>query len=341
MTDGYQVLVHPSNPDRPDKTWQENMYFSFFDPKVGVAGSLSVRQQLNKYATVWAGLATTTGVRWRRNLLTVPLAPEDHTPLRLGAANYAFTGGGEGMGIEIDDPDAELHLVIEEFYEPIYPWSAAGLATAVQVQDFHGHLEVAGRARGTARIGEQTFEIDALCYRDHSWGFGDMALIQSHCWVGGTFGPDLSFAALTFQGPNATYKRGGSIVRNGVTTYADAVDIVTWLESDGVSPRGVEVTFFLPQGDTLHVRNEAVDGWIYEMDGKARPYAGSFSACRTTIEGDDRTGFSLFELVTGQGYRSPIAHAFTAVYTDGISQREEHPGYQIVPAGVQMAGAAR
>ena len=59
------------------------------------------------------------------------------------------------------------------------------------------------------------------------------------------------------------------LVRNGVFTYAKAVDFLTYLEPDGTSHRGGEVTFTMPDGEVVTLRPKLVDAVLHEHGGES------------------------------------------------------------------------
>jgi len=309
----FRLDVHEPEPDAPGLTWQENMMFNWYDLDRGVAGSHSVRLEMNHAATIWSGVTTEAGLRYRLNRQGVPIAAHDHTPERHGAGPLAFVGG-DAFGVEHHDDDVDVSLRLDEFYAPVEPWGDGQIDL---VQQAAGHLETAGRVRGTVRVGDETFEIDGLGYRDHSWAQANMALARSHAWVAGTFGPDLSYSGIIYQGVNGAYMRGGSIVRDGRKILAEAVDIVIYQECDGISNRGGEIRFHLPGGEVVEIVAEAFDGFVYEMG----PMAICESMCRGRLTGTDRVGQCHFEGGPAHERTRPVTQAFRGIVQDGITRR--------------------
>ncbi|GAA3513304.1 hypothetical protein GCM10022234_05020 [Aeromicrobium panaciterrae] len=309
----YRLDVHEVEPDAPGMTYQENMLFSWYDLDKGVAGSASVRAELNNSVTIWSGVASENGLRYRLNRAGVPNEPHNHTPERHGGGPIAFTGG-DTFGFEHHDDDVDIALKLHEFYPPLEPW---GDDQIDQVQAAAGHLETSGRVTGTVRVGDETFEIDGLGYRDHSWAQANMALVRSHAWVAGTFGPDLSFSGIVYQGIGGAYMRGASIVRDGVKILADKVDIIIHQECDGISNRGGEMTLYLPNDEKITIVAEAFDGFVFEMG----PMAIAESMCRARIKGTNRVGQCNFEGGPAHERTRAITDAFNAVAIDGISRR--------------------
>jgi hypothetical protein len=57
----------------------------------------------------------------------------------------------------------------------------------------------------------------------------------------------------------------GYLVRDDEITYATRVDVVTYLEADGLTCRGGEVTRYLPDGDQLHLKCRQIDATVARL----------------------------------------------------------------------------
>ncbi|HEV8625719.1 MAG TPA: hypothetical protein VG034_14765 [Acidimicrobiia bacterium] len=301
--------------DSEDRLWQESMFVAWYDLEHGIGGAHRVGHEVGKgTANLWSGIVTGKGLRWRRRAQAVLLDAADRTEHRFGCGSTAFLAG-EHLGLEVRDEDVEADLELDSFYAPTSVWNSAESHT-VAATIAPAHAEASGRVRGTVRIAGSAYDVDGFFHRDHSWGIRDWATIVSHRWVVGTFGPDLSFSSLILQGPDHRYIRGGAVVRHGEVTPADDVDIVVFGEADGASHRGGEVTFSLPDEETLHLRCEAIDGLLFDHEG----FLTVETLCRVTLDGRDEPGICDFEM--SNGVRNvAVAHAFRATATDGLSTR--------------------
>src|SRR3546814_13086182 len=126
------------------------------------------------------------------------------------------------------------------------------------------HFEAAGEVKGEARIGGKRIAIDGLCYRDHSWGVRDWsAALLTHRWFTGTFGPALSFGLTTWHDADGIMSSFGFVVREGVVTYTQDIDVVVYMEADGITHRGGPITLTLSDGDVYRVDCRAVDGAVF------------------------------------------------------------------------------
>jgi hypothetical protein len=300
-----------------DPLWQESMFVAWYDRERGIGGAHRVGQEVTAgRANLWSAVLTADGRRWRQDRDGLPLRPEDRTKARLAAGSTAFTWPDTGgFGVEVDDPDVEVDLRFEDFYAPMPVWNSPE-AEAVAQTIAPNHAEGSGRARGTVRLGDQRFEVDAFYHRDHSWGVRDWSTIISHRWFVGTFGPHLSFSGIVLQGPGYRWIRGGAVVRNGEITRAASVDIVPLVEADGVSHRGGTALWRLEDGDTLAMSCTAIDGAIFRQ----KDFTLVETLCEVRLEGSDEVGFCDLEMSNGIGTR-PVDQALRAVAADGLSIR--------------------
>lgn len=297
--------------------WQESMFVVWYDRERGIGGGHRVGHETSAAASnLWNAVLTRDGQRWRQERDALPLKPDDRTKQRLGAAGTAFvwTDAG-GLGVQVRDDDAVVDLEFEDFYPPIPVWNSAEAHEAAQTIAAN-HAESSGRARGTVRVGRESFEVDALYHRDHSWGVRDWSTIISHRWFVGTFGPHLSFSSVALQAAGDRWIHGGAVVRDGRITRAESVDIMPFVEADGVSHRGGVVVWNLEGGEILTMRCDTVDGALLRK--------GNFltveTVCEVRIDGSDEVGFCDLEVSNGVGAR-PVSRALRAVATDGLSRR--------------------
>lgn len=129
------------------------------------------------------------------------------------------------------------------------------------------HYEASGRIVGKVTLGGRVFAIDGLFHRDHSWGIRKIDTLLSHRWVSGTFGPDLSFGSMCWHAADDSFVKVGYLVRDGELIFAEDVDVVTWMEADGLTHRGGEITWFLPGGEEFRLECRKVDGVVSQLHG--------------------------------------------------------------------------
>jgi hypothetical protein len=302
--------------DGSDERWQESMFVAWFDLSRGIGGAHRVGHAIGAdSANVWSALVTSDGRRWRENHERLDFDARRRTPQLFGAGGTSFVAEPKS-GINVDDEAASVDLHFDDFYIPMPVWNgseAEEVASAIAPN----HKEASGSVSGTVRLGDQTFDIDGLFHRDHSWGARDWSTIISHRWFVGTFGAELSFSAVILQGQDNRYIRGGAVVRDGVITPATNVDIVVSSEADGVSHRGGEVRMELADGERFAARGEVVDGVLCQQDG----WVGVEGLSRiVTIEGPQLIGFGDIEMSNGIRPR-PVTGALRAVCVNGASTR--------------------
>jgi hypothetical protein len=122
------------------------------------------------------------------------------------------------------------------------------------------HLEAAGSLSGTVILKGERFDIlDAPAYRDQSWDVRHWHNLRSHRWISTTFGSDLSCNVLALYNQHSEASTWGYVRRENTVMTCDAVDVVTFVEADGISHRGGIVRYTLPDGEVFEVIYERVN----------------------------------------------------------------------------------
>jgi hypothetical protein len=89
--------------------------------------------------------------------------------------------------------------------------------------------------------------------------------MPNHRWFTGVLGDgELCFAAITAQAPTGRLTRVGFVHRKGQTIAAQSVDVVTYMEPDGISHRSGELTLELPGGEIVKVRFRTRAGVLFQ-----------------------------------------------------------------------------
>jgi hypothetical protein len=302
------------HPAGSDPWWQESVAFHWYDAGSGAGGMHRIGHEPNQDGGV---IAHHHGVfdpdhRWRRNVRAPMGGQLDEAGFGDAAASWAVEEGTPRFRVATDD--CELDLRIEDIYglTDFFPRGNASLTEEFAAH----HYETSGIVQGTFRLGERTHQIDGFCHRDHSWGtrlWKDA--LASHRWISGVFGPDLAFGSIVWNGPDGSLARGGYIVRDGSVQLADSADVVTWLEVDGTTHRGGELT--LSFGDEkLQFTCRAIDGWLNEHHG----VAWVDELCE--VEHDGRIGYCDFEISTNPRMgTAPVRLCLAAAAADGLHPR--------------------
>jgi hypothetical protein len=268
-------------------------------------------------ASALVGVVTADGLRYRRNLEDLPLTAGDRKDDAFAVAGGAYTVRfGDGTRrFEVHDGDCDLELDVDDFY-PMYNYYAVTSGQEVGRQVGSDHYQVAGRVRGSVRLGDRHFGVDGLGHRDHSWGDRKWSAVLAHRWLAGSFGPDLSFSLVTTLMPGGHMIRMGFMARDGEIMAVRDSDVVVFLEPDGMSHRAGYGTGTLPGGGALRLDVEVVDGILITI----RNLAVVEGIGRVTW--GDRVGFCDLEVSNNprQG-TDPPPPCLRAVSEDGLSQR--------------------
>jgi hypothetical protein len=309
------------HPIAPEPLWQESVVLLWWDAAAGIGGFHRIGHEPGAgISTSWIGIHTRDGLRFCRHL-NLPFDPShrDHCAFRVGDAYEARFENGEAIW-RVDEADCEMHLVATDYTPRFDLFRKGGTVT----DDFApGHLEAAGRVRGHIRLGDRRVQVDGLCYRDHSWGKRDWASLLSHRWIAGTCGPELTFNAASWHGIDGSLRSFGIVVRDGVVTYAEAVDLLVFMETDAMTHRGGIATFDLPGGERIRIDiRTPVDGAVTLHHGVA---------CVDEIcefEYGGRSGFCDLEITTNpRAGTGAVSALVRATLQKGLSQREWHPDH--------------
>ena len=315
-----EVVTYPPEDELPHgpegDLWQESVYVCWWDADAGVGGvhRIGHEQHDGGQVALWNTILTADGTRHRR-VRTGPLLPEYRLPTGFGSdTGHACTFDGQHQYWTWDEPDGAGHLRIEDFFPRMHNFpSNAGTLT----KDFAAqHFETAGRIIGTVRVGQKTYAVNGLCYRDHSWGTRKFDTLLSHRWFTGTFGPHLSFGGMIWHGTDGSLGRFGLVVRDGVAAFATDVDILAYIEPDGITHRGGEMTLTLPGDEQIHITARPIDGVVQVIHN----IASVDQLCVAEHRG--QTGFCVLEMTNNPRNGSgPILASIQACNVDGLSQR--------------------
>ncbi|HZQ35327.1 MAG TPA: hypothetical protein VFD32_05305 [Dehalococcoidia bacterium] len=265
------------HPLGPEPNFNESMYFNFFDREQRIGGFVRLGNRANEgYAEMTVCLFLPDG----RVLFQYKRPPIQH--------NDAFDAGGmrfeviepaerlrtryDGSVVELKDPlemaepSAAFHSnprkqvqldLVHEAAGPMY--GSAGHAEAEpaepEKQFASAHYEQHMRATGTLRIEDETFQIDGLGLRDHSWGPRYWQAIDSYRWLTCNFGPDFGLmGSIVWQDKaKGLVRQGGVVVRDGGLTNVSAIAIDTRYAENGLYHEGFTARLTLEGGETLEL----------------------------------------------------------------------------------------
>ena len=297
-----------------DISWQESSLFVWHDREAGVGGFWRLGQEpVVSALNSCFGIFTDDGTRFRSNVTGVPMAPGDRGDTHMGWGKELRIDL-DTLRIAADFPDCQAKLQFEDFH-PAYDYMALVKGLPMPDGTAH-HFEVAGRMTGTVRLGDSEITVDALGYRDRSWGPRSWGMLRSTRWWPCVFGPDLSIHVLGVVTEQGHYLTFGYVLRDGVAQAITDSRILVTLEPDAVSPLGGTARITLENGETLDLSCERRDGIVLHVRGYTAV------ECIGVARLGDRIGMSNLEVCTNPtGGSKPPAFTIAANNGEGLSRR--------------------
>ena len=248
-----------------ESIWQESALLHWYDRDHGIGGWHRVGHEPNNQggrAVIWSYLFSKTGWQYRCC-----------TDMRLAAGDEFANGFGAGERLRcqyeddasiwlINDGDLIARLSCRNFFDLVDPFPPGDELAA---RRFPHHFEVAGQVTGEFRYQGQLISIKGLGYRDHSWGTRDWERgMLNHRWFTGTMGEAFSFAAITAQAPTGKLVRVGYVVRDNRLSRATGIDVIAYMEPDGLTHRGGEIRLTLEGGEKIYLELTAMAGVLFQ-----------------------------------------------------------------------------
>jgi hypothetical protein len=317
-----QIHQYPAEDEWPhtpsgDDQWQESIAFTWWDDKAGIGGFHRLGHELggaSPSVNNWNGVFSREGTRFHRNVRR-ELRPGDQ--IERGFAIDGFTSFQSIVRpiYRLYAAECEIDLECDDYYprSDLFPTTAGAVANSFAAR----HFEVACAVNGRVRLGDREVTVSGIGYRDHSWGKRDWGTLLSHRWIAGSFGPQMSFCALAWHAIDGTFRTFGVVVRAGKVIPCKSVDILTYLEADGTTCRGGELTFVMPDGEVIGFTAKAVDAMVSHHQN----LANVDTLC--TIDYNGMRGFCDFEMSNNpRNGTAPITVLLRATETGGLSRRE-------------------
>lgn len=287
-----------------DEFWQESVVLIWWDLHSGVGGFHRIGHEPN--------YRDGPSISLLNNIFTPDYIYKDTATLPLREADKLANGFGGGDTCRFEYTD-----------HPIWTINASDVTATIHAHDFHtpvdiypkksdlardfspNHMEVGSKVTGEVAVKGRVYSIDGLGFRDHGWGRRDWSGIVSHRWVAMTFEDGAMALAQTFHSSTNELVRMGCVVRDNRLTYAKQVDIVTYLEPDGLTHRGGQVTMTLTTGEKLVFDfvplQKGVVSWLHGI-------AAVDTCCKVTC--GDKVGMADFEITNNAlrgSYRPCVA----------------------------------
>ena len=306
-----------THPLGPESSFNESMYFNFFDRHRGVGGFVRLGNRANE------GRAEMT--------VTVYL-PDGRVLFNFGRPaidnNDSFDAGGmqfevlcpgqrlrttyNGPVVELDEPrqmsdpkrafadNPMRRLVLDLVHEAVGPmYGSAGGSKEDKLPDDQqfakAHYEQHMKVSGSLVLGDETIAIDGHGLRDHSWGPRYWQAIEGYEWLTMNFGDDLgAMVSIVRRGPDDV-KIGGVIVEGDNVDPVVAVTLEADYEDNGLYHRGLRVKLTTGSGRKLDISGK-VRGFIplRNRRGGMTTHIGE-GMTQWTMEG--RSGYGLSEFL--------------------------------------------
>jgi hypothetical protein len=306
--------LHPAGPEQH---WQESVAFGWRDAASGIGGFHRIGNEANlATANMWCGVFADNGDLFRWNVEDQPLlVPHAHG---LNCGPQSLFHDGTDLRFQLREADCEVDLTIEDMGQDPNQYAAGN---ALDTKIYTNHFNSNCRARGSARIGGRNYTVDALGWRDHSWGPRKWESFPVNRVLLANFGDDLAITALMQVWADGTVTKRGHIARRGAKETFRDFDSVALIEDDGISARGCEFNAELESGERITFRMDMVGGVICKtkqrvgFDGVGECWLG------------DRSGFGLFELNTNArlGTSLPV-YALHCGLNNGAGKRSQTLG---------------
>ncbi len=302
------------HPPGEDKSWQESALFVWHDLELGVGGFWRLGQEpVVEALNSCFGVFTAEGARFRSNVTGEAMRKPDRGDTHMGWGD-ALRVDLDTLAIDACFPDLEAKLRFQDFH-PRYDYMA--LVSGGSAPEGMGHhFEVAGEMTGDIRIGDQTFRINALGYRDRSWGSRSWNTLRSTRWWPCVFGPDLSIHQLSAVTETGQHIRFGYVLRDGEAYAVTDHNILATTEDDGVSPMSGYSHLKLDNGEIMELSCDRSDAILMHVRGY------SAIECIGRARLGDRFGMSNLEVSTNPAGGDMLpAVTLGANAKDGLSQR--------------------
>jgi len=295
--------------------WQESTLLHWFDRGRGIGGWHRLGHEPNNRggrAVIWSYLFSQSGWQYRR-CTDVPLAENDEYANGFSAGErlrFRYEDGASAWFI--DDGALRVRLECRDFFDLVDPFPPGDELAAKR---FPHHFEVAGRVTGEVVYEGRSTAVDGLGYRDHSWGNRNWEQgMLNHRWFTGGMGESFSFAAITAQASTGKLVRVGYVVRDGELLRASEVDVVAYIEPDGLTHRGGEIRMALENGEKIRLELTARAGVLFQRGNVV------MVEMMCEVEGHGLVGYCDGELSSNaRNGTGPVLLALNATTGEGFS----------------------
>lgn len=262
----------PHTPEA-DEHWQESVVLCFQDIEQGLGGFIRIGHHPNKGIGNCTFGVVAPGIGYNRSRMDVPMQSGDRFADGFAIDGFLTTRfDAVSSRWTAQDADCELDLSVDNLHPHYDAWSLAGLTGGFREKFAAMHTEVAGRVRGTLRIGDRNFQVNGFGFRDHSWGVRKHndpdAALATFFWLVGSFGEDFMFSmseSITFSG---TRNRTGFVILDGKLARPVTQDAFFGVTLDGMTMRNGSVTFDASALGTHRIDLEGLGNVLLGMGGR-------------------------------------------------------------------------
>lgn len=254
--DGHIKFYGPEDevphPVGTSEWWNESVWLHFLDVASGVNGILRIGHEPNWQGgstAIWTLIQTPSGLYKKDGLYPMRAGDRPSNGFK-SDGTHSFEFDGRCCRWAVKDGEFFADLTIEDYHAPLSFWPSGSAMESIAPN----HTEGPGKVSGSIVINGQEYRVaDALGYRDHSWGDRFWDDLRAHRWVGTNFGPDFNCNAICWLNHKNEVGRYG-YVRRGDTIYiASEVDVVTYMEFDGISHRGGVARYRIGDGEQIEI----------------------------------------------------------------------------------------
>jgi hypothetical protein len=296
-------IAHP--PDVPSEDWNDSAVIYVWDTENGVYSFLRAGHEPGRTpptVSLWSSIWIPG--EFYKLYDRPPIRPQDNLKNGIGAGptcQYTYENGKHCWKVRNGEVSADFEM--EDFHPAMGFWPQTDGSVASDVAK--GHIEASGRVRGTVKFRDRTFHLkNALGYRDHSWGIRKYHFFRTHRWTPALFGSDLTIQAFSWYGADGSLTKFGYIRRGDEILVPKDVDIVSFIEIDGITNRGGMAKLTLENGEVFDCRFEPLAPGAVSYQ---HSYPCQDTMCKVTLNGGERVGVGCFEATnnTTHGLEKP------------------------------------